>query len=470
MSGNDHDLYDVDVPIALRNALDDIPQDLRYVIALSGGLDSVVLLHLCVPFLRQRQVEIVPVHIHHDLSPNADDWARHCKKICKTLDLDCQVEKVSVRSSGEGLEAAARKARYAVFSRYLAEGGILLQGHHLNDQAETVLMRLIRGAGPEGLSGIPRVRSLSGGRVYRPWLSVPRETLELVAQGMGLEWVEDESNQDLGFDRNFIRHKVLPVLSGRWSTVLSSLDSVAHRASDAQALITAACARMMADVLSPAFRQDHALDLSRLGRLDQNQQHALVRFWFDQLDVPHPSRAIFARIWSELIPAAEDSQPLIQWGVHQLRRYQGCLFYVDADSFNTPSDSQSIDVNKADLPLPVPFGRRSLLLEKYPPGQAIPDGVSLLRWPDTDEVLHLATRQGGENFVPAGSNQHRPLKKVLQGEGVPPWRRADIPLLYYGESLAMAGLERIAEGYTAGIAKTALGISWLEISKDGNEM
>ncbi len=467
MSKNEVEFEFSALPLSLKNALDTIPQDTRYFIALSGGLDSVALLHFSLPILRQREAEVIPLHIHHGLSPNADLWAKHCTAICKELGLQCQVEKVNVRSSGEGLEAAAREARYRVFAHYLEEGGVLLQGHHLNDQAETVLMRMIRGAGPEGLAGIPQRRDLSAGRLYRPWLHIPRQELEDQAKRFGLSWVEDESNRDLAFDRNYVRHEVIPVLSKRWSTVLQSLGWVAQRSADAHALVTESCAGLMSQVLSKRFPGEHALDCEALSRLDQIQQHALVRFWLEELNVPHPSQSIFERIWTELIPAAADKEPLIQWGSHQIRRYQSCLFYVDAQTLDEPQETHELSADELSAPMVLAFGRRFLVVQKMLPGQAIPDGVTLLRWPTDDEKIRFSPRRGGESFELKAGQGRRPLKKWFQEAGVPPWRRSQIPLLFYGDTLAMAGFSRVAEGFAPEFAQPALGLSWRDSAESG---
>ena len=194
------------------------PLPSSYLIAYSGGMDSHVLLVALAELSSSRPnfPALRAVHVHHGLSPYADDWADHCQSICQNLGVELVVHWVEVASHQASLERAARVARYQVFESVLKPGEILLQGHHQDDQAETLLLRLLRGTGVDGAKAIPAQRRLGAGEVFRPLLDFSREQLAQYARHQQLQWIEDESNQDTGFDRNYLRHQVLPLLQQRW--------------------------------------------------------------------------------------------------------------------------------------------------------------------------------------------------------------------------------------------------------------
>ena len=293
----------------LQKAIQSIPKNDHYVIALSGGMDSVALLYFCLPFLKQHAKQIEAVHVNHGLSANASEWASFCQEICSCLDLVCHVESVEVCSTGKGIEAAARKARYGVFERYLSEGGVLLQGHHLNDQAETVLMRLIKGLGPSAIKGIPTRRRFSLGEIYRPWMKLSRVELSGAVAKFALPWVEDESNQDKRFERNFIRNEILPVLLDRHPKVLENLSQAANKAKASQDFIEQWCQAKESDFLSKTYGAYKALDISALKANTSLQQVFILRYWFDLLSVPHPPDKIFDRLFTEVLTAKADATP-----------------------------------------------------------------------------------------------------------------------------------------------------------------
>src|SRR5579871_5659891 len=189
-------------------------QGKRVAVALSGGVDSVVLLHLLRRHSRRGGFRLSAVHVHHGLSPNADAWARHCRSLCRKWRIPLTVERVKVRKAGEGLEAAARRARHEVFRK--TDCDVLALAHQLDDQAETILMNLLRGAGARGARGMPAASSFHGKALLRPLLGVPRQSVEAFARAHGLQWVEDESNFDEGLTRNFIRRRVAPLLAARF--------------------------------------------------------------------------------------------------------------------------------------------------------------------------------------------------------------------------------------------------------------
>ncbi|MDX1453246.1 MAG: tRNA lysidine(34) synthetase TilS [Oleiphilaceae bacterium] len=434
------------LPQRLQQAMQAVPEARRLVVALSGGVDSMVLFYVALAYADHAGIPLIALHVNHGLSPKSDDWQKHCQQACKAQGVTCLVEKVQVTPAGEGIEAAARRARYQAFEQTLISGDVLLQGHHQNDVAETVLMRMLRGAGPEGLSAIPAQREVGAGILYRPFLHLRREHLLELAQQHGWQWVEDESNQDLSFDRNYIRHKILPVIEERWSMVFDSLSQVSQRAMQAQYLIESWCKEQSEYLRSATYSAYQALDLKALARFDSVQQRALVRYWLDQKQVSHPGAQIFERIWTEMIPAAADAQPMIQWGIHQIRRYDQALFYT-CDAATKPWQiNQTVQVDTKGLPVDLDLNGWGVLRIVYvPAGQPIPNEGLIVRAPDTAITLGLQSREGGEKIRLNGINMS--LKRVFQNEGIPPWERDRQLLLYFDEALVAVSSGLVADAW-----------------------
>jgi tRNA(Ile)-lysidine synthase len=454
----------------IQSAVRAIPVSDRYFIALSGGLDSMALLALALPYLlKSYKPTIQIIHVHHGLSDFAGEWAEHCQSVSEAMGLVCHIERVAVVADGKGIEAAAREARYNVFEHYLSNGGVLLQGHHQNDQAETVLMRLLRGAGPEGLLGIPRQRALSGGQLFRPWLALPRSVLEAEIQKYPVKWVEDDSNTDLQFDRNFLRHEILPLLEARWPNVLNSISRTAARSGQAHQQLLSWCEAQIETVISEQYAEDQALDLALLSVYSMEQQRFLLRHWLDCLRVEHPSDKIFERIWSEMIPAERDALPAVRWGGNHLRRFNGCLFYLNDQTVQTDAYRYEVLCGEAVLddevvPLRIASigGRELSVIFK-----SVIRGVqnkALIRMPRRNELITVCSRSGGESIVLPGSTQNKSLKKMLQAKKIATWRRQHIPLIYYGEILASVVLgpneSLVADGFQSSDEGVAIEISW----------
>ncbi len=442
--------------IKIQHAIQAIPISDHYFIALSGGMDSVALAYFCLPYLKKHTNNIHVIHVNHGLSPNANDWADFCVQMCDHLGLVCHIENVSVVSEGKGLEAAARKARYKIFSRYLKGGGVLLQGHHLNDQAETVLMRVFKGLGPEAIKGIPQMRPLAHGLVYRPWLEIPRELIKSAVDSFGLTWVEDESNSDLRFERNYLRHDVLPLLSQRRSTILNDLARTAKKSQESVEFIQAWCEESKSRFLSSRYAQYRAVDLNELFNFSGLQQKFILRFWFDSLGVVHPNENSFQRIFDELLTAKSDSKAEICWNDYILRVFDKSLFCLNrsqASAFQV-DDFMPISILLADLKeslsVMLPVGRLSITLmesselafddmnREYAPSG---NGYELVcQLPESVNGLAINFRKGGEK-IGLTQTHSSSLKKLYQTKKVLPWMRDKLPLIYANDELvcSMAG-------------------------------
>jgi tRNA(Ile)-lysidine synthase len=394
----------------------------------SGGLDSTVLLHLLCELQREQGLPLPrPIHINHQLSPVADQWQRHCEALCEELKVPLEIHQVSVEAAGEGPEAAARSARYRVFAQCLSDGDCLLLAHHLDDQVETFFLRLMRGAGTRGLSGIPLRRSLGRGYLWRPLLDYSRAELEFYAREQGLRWIEDESNLDNALDRNYLRHQVLPALEQRWPAyrdrVTRAMETVAEAdqllQSSSEPVLRAACATHFGEPTLDV----QALQLKASTGEGPGGASWLLRHWLQQLGLAMPGRDSLMEFLQQILESGADAAPLMQCAGYELRAYRGrihALPLLQAPAVNIGgwklAPGEVLDL--------AGVGR----LQMHPAtegGLAVPEGGA---W-----TVHL--RQGGERCRPRGRAHNRSLKKLLQESAVPPWWRQRLPLLYGDEGL-----------------------------------
>ena len=390
-------------------------------VALSGGLDSSVLLHL-LAHSPLRENGLRATHVHHGLHPDANAWAAHCESLCAALEVPLTVAKVEVRNDGDGPEAAARMARHAAFERELRDGEILALAHHRDDQAETFLLRALRGSGPDGLGAMRPWRAFGRGWLWRPLLAQPREALHEYATAHDLNWIEDPSNADERFDRNFLRNSVMPLLRGRWPHA----DASFARSAELSAETADAFARID-DAALDALVDDDTLPCDALRALPADARARLLRRWIHRLDLPPLPADGLRRIESELLPAAEDRVPHYDWSGARILRWNGHLHARQQVDDAWPVDWQR-DWDGA-TPLALPDGS-SLALEGAP---------------RFDATVQVRTRVGGERIVLPGRTHSHSLKHVLQERGLPPWQRTRLPLLFAADgSLLAAGADILA--------------------------
>ena len=432
--------------------LQSLPDCQGYLIAYSGGMDSHVLLHAMYALRTELPAPVAPIHINHGLSANAPAWQQHCQKVCADLGLALETVTVDARCpAGESPESWARRKRYEVLADRIGPGRVLLTAHHKEDQAETLLLQLFRGAGPAGLSAMPLIQSFSSGRHCRPLLDFPRSDLRQYALLQGLRWVEDESNQDLGIDRNYIRHQVLPVIKQHWPGVMETLSrSAQHQAEAAQ----------LQDQLA---RQDLAgiADGGRLARLDIHdlkhlpvaRQKNLIRYWMHMLQLPLPNTGHLQHILDDVIDSPPDAMPCVSWPGVEVRRYRQYL-YAAAPL----PEHDAGQVLFWDLEQPLAITQGSLQARKTQG-----DGIRVVCC--RQNRVQVRYRSGGETMQPAGRDHHHELKKLLQDQGVPPWLRDRIPLLYIEGKFAGVPGKWIDQEFTGRDDEPCWRITWDGIDK-----
>ncbi len=425
--------------VVLGRALSPLPEA-PLVVGFSGGLDSTVLLHALAVSGQARAYGVRALHVHHGLHADADHWAQHCENICAELDVPLQVLRVQVdRADGRGPEGAARAARLRAFRASLDKHELLALAHHRDDQAETVLLRLLRGAGGDGLGAIRRRSRLGTLQLWRPFLDLPRSALRDYADANALNWIEDSSNADADFDRNFLRHRVLPLLAERWPQASKNLARSAELLAE-QSLLLAAMTDAQLDALQIA---PDVLSLSGLRAQPRAQRARILRAWLMRLNGQVPPASILAAIERDLLRARSDGDARVAWADVVVHCWRDRLYAMH------PCTPLPTDWNvqwDGSAPLQLPDGS---LLELH--------GADYF---DTPLTLHA--RQGGERIQLVGRDHTHALKHVLQERDVPPWTRARMPVLFAndGELLA-AGDSVLSARMDAWLQARGAHLRWL---------
>jgi len=403
-------------------------------VALSGGVDSVVLLHILLKLAARRGFELRAIHVHHGISPNAGSWARFCRRLCRRWRVPLEVRRVSIGATrGIGIEAAARRARRRVLAT--ANADVLALAHQLDDQAETVLMSLLRGAGLRGASGMPVLGRLGRKPLLRPMLAVARADVLRYAMAEKLEWVEDESNEDLSLTRSYLRRRVLPPLQERYPRWREALARAARHFSEAEALLRGA------DRLRGSLR---AADLrERTPALAR----ALLREYLEMQGLRAPTERRLAEMLRQL--SGSGTRTAIAHDGALLRLYRGTIRVEQPAASGRFAPVRWSGQRRLDLPA---LGGELHLR------RARGAGIDVARLEAGEVCVRL--RSGGERLQPDPGRPRRTLKNLFQEAGVPPWRRDRLPLLFCGGDLVWAPGLGIDARYRAGAGARGLLPEW----------
>jgi len=379
----------------LRQAVGPITASERLFVAYSGGPDSTALLHEARTLW---PTQVVALHAHHGLLPAADAWSQHCQSICDAWNVPLHTVKLNVENAGQGVEAAARQARYAWFESCLGEGERLLLAHHQDDQAETLLLRLLRGTGPQGLGAMARERPLGRGRLLRPFLALPRSVIQAYIEVHKLRPVTDPSNTDPQYDRSYLRHRIMPLLEARWPAYAQRFASAAELQREQNGLVALrALATIHSVVGDPGFA---------LGELPEERAESayLIRQWLQQWGLAMPSRVRLAEFLRQL---GGGRGALLQTPTWSLERYRDAVYLYRPSSQPVPPTAEFH---------PGDYWREDAV------------GAVQIRGEASPGTLHLRFRKAGDRL--RGKDGHRrSLKNLYQSMGVPPWWRERVPLL-----------------------------------------
>ncbi|EKT53401.1 tRNA lysidine(34) synthetase TilS [Providencia sneebia] len=412
--------------VIIEHVLNKIGDFTKVLIGFSGGVDSTVLLHSLYQIKKYQrpQLQIRAIHIHHGLNTKADSWEAHCRELCNKWEIPFICCHVTVDPTDKGIEAAARSARYQAYRHELDSDEALLTAQHLDDQAETFMLALKRGSGPAGLSSMPERIEFVADNVQtwllRPLLSISRHALEIYAQEYQLSWVEDDSNQDDRYDRNFLRLHVMPMLTERWPHFTNAVSRSASLCAEQESLLD----ELLQDVLDEIVDYHGGLYIDGLQDCSREKRNALLRRWVGLHQLPMPPFNQLERIWCEVALARQDAEPICQLGHVDIRRYQGALWIVRR--INRLFGQQFEWHYPQSFVLPESLG----LIE-------VMEGEGQIRPPEQNEKVTVRFGlQGTFNIV--GRQHSRSSKKIWQELGVSPWMRERTPLIYYNDKLITA--------------------------------
>tara|TARA_B100001123_G_C15322248_1_gene1028336 strand:+ start:2205 stop:3548 length:1344 start_codon:yes stop_codon:yes gene_type:complete len=426
----------------------------RIVIAFSGGLDSTVLLQslISIPELKKK---ILAIHVNHGISPNSHAWSKHCGQVCSSVEIEFIPLKIDLGEDLKVSENLLRKARYKAFLSILKKGDVLCTGHHQNDQIETIIFRILRGTGIKGLSGIEKFSQIEGIDFIRPLINFPKKDLLEYANINRLNWVEDESNEDLSYSRNFIRKNILPNLENlNWPSYFNSISYLSIKAKEANEIIEEVAEMDLKDCLSESTKRLSILKVKGLSRA--RQINVLYR-WLSQNTKLNISSKLADQVYKSILLAKDSSNPVVSFGKpgekgsFQVRRFNNLLHHLpltDIESLNQ-AEIWKCDPN---TPIELPTGTLSM---KVSCGKGL--STELIQ-----KGIFIRGRAGGERCKPQGRAKSQKLKKLFQEYRVPPWVRDRIPLVYVGDQLAAVSDLWICEEFVAKKDERGIVFSWTD--------
>ena len=433
-------------PDTLQQSLSDLPKTDRYLVAFSGGIDSIVLLHTLVALRDQIDADLVAVHVNHGLQSESGDWAAWCSEQCKTYEIPFVQKMVSVNpSKGESMEAVARHVRYEALAEEMQPGDVLLTAHHQNDQAETLLLHLLRGAGTAGLAAMPVCREFAPGYLARPLLSVSRSQIYTYAEKNGLAWIEDPSNSNLSIERNYLRHRVIPMMEEHWPGFAVTLSRSAAHCAEADYLLGKQARSLLEQVLT----EHGTLQLHSFVQLNLPQRRLVMRAWLQGAGAPVPNHRKMERLCKEIVDAGRDRQPKVEWADVVVRRFCDELHLIRRELLQNPQQGPYLWGKNERMVLP---GNGELCLT-----HAL-GGLNEKLW--RSGRVEVGYRQGGERCKPLGRGLTKSVKSLLQEHRVAPWLRQRQPLVFLdGELAAIPGL-CVCESIAVASDQVGLLVDW----------
>ena len=411
----------------------------RLVVGLSGGIDSVVLLDLLARLARRRGIALAALHVNHGLNPAAASWAVFCRRLCRRLGVPLSVRAVTV-ARGDSLEAAARAARYAAYAATRADAVVL--AHTLDDQAETVLLQLLRGAGVQGAAAMPEFRA-GPPAILRPLLGAPRSAVDAYARARRLEWIEDDSNADTAFDRNFLRHRVLPLIAERYPGYRQTLARASRHFAEAAELV-AACAAGDAPII------DGTLEIASLRSLPPARMKNVLRHFLASHGARAPNAQRLAEWVRQLQSARRGARFVFRCDGVELRVRNGRLQCLGAAPASPPVGAL-VWRGECRWRLTAPAGTLTMTRRRG-------EGIGEARL--AGRALELRARSGGERLRLAAGRPSRTLKNLWQERKVPEWQRPGLPLLFAGDALAWVAGVGVDAAFQAGPGEWGVVPEW----------
>lgn len=416
---------------------------LPLVIAYSGGVDSQVLLHTLAKLSKKKLINnpISVCHVNHGLSDNAQAWQEFSRQQCQQLNLPLVICSVNVKAQKQqSLEALARDARYQSLQQVNTDQSIIITGHHSDDQSETFLLALKRGAGLKGLSAMSSEAHLGKHFLLRPLLTISRENIESYAKKNQLTWVEDESNNDTRFDRNFIRKQIMPLLRDRWPSINNTINRSAAHCLEGQALLDELAEQDLAKV----SLTEKSLQVSLLITLSKARFSNVIRYFLSQHNCLMPSTEQLAQVWQQLLVNI-DKNPEVKVGDHFLRRFKDSLqlttIFLDVSGWQQVID---LSAEATNIVLPDNLGQLFISLSNSKESTS-----QRVKAAEVGQVVSIRFCHNNPTCLPDYRQHSRPVKKVLQELGIAPWQRKRTAFLYYDDHLVAAIGHFVCQPYIA---------------------
>ena len=391
-------------------------------VALSGGIDSVVLLHLLYELQKKYRFTLNAIHVHHGLSKNADKWVKFCEKLCTQLSVPLDVYYVKLpQKKSLGIEGEARRLRYEKLLQ--SKSDLVVLAHHADDQAETFLLQLIRGAGVKGLSSMAHFDDTR--KLWRPLLNASRINIEKYAKQQKLKWIEDESNLNTDFDRNFVRSKVLPILKNRFTHIIKVISRSSAHLAEAQDLLDDLAKLDLKSYLK-SNNYKHILQVKSFNNLSLSRAKNALRYWLEMNDQLMPSKDLLNELLRQVLTAKKDAELKIELSKdYEIRRYKDEIYLAHKNK-QTHKNYEIIWNGEQEILLP----NGTKLKFKKVKGK----GISLEKI--KHKKLMISNRKGGESFNPDSKRPTKKIKQILQESDLPPWERENLSLIFVGDELA----------------------------------
>ena len=415
-------------------------------VALSGGVDSVVLLHLLHSLQKKHRFTLNVIHVHHGLSKNADKWVKFCEKLCRDLSVPLDVNYVKLpQKKSLGIEGEARQLRYEKLLQ--SKSDLVVLGHHTDDQAETFLLQLIRGAGVKGLSSMAHFDDTR--KLWRPLLNTSRIDIESYAKLHKLKWIEDESNQNIDFDRNFVRSKVLPILKNRFNHIIKVISRSSTHLAEAQHLLDD-LAKIDLKKYLKSYNYNYKIKVNTLNKLSHSRAKNVLRYWLELNDQMMPSKDLLDELLRQVLTAKKDAELKIELSKEfEIRRYKDEIYIVKKNQ-KTNKNYEIIWQGESEILLP----NGSKLKFKKVKGKGI--SLDFLK----GKNLIISNRKVGESFKPDLKRPTKKVKQLLQESNLPPWERENLPFIFLSKILVCLPSLGVDAKYQTQPSKMGLKVSW----------
>ena len=437
--------------LKIKELLDSFSESKKIIVAYSGGIDSSALLHLLNSIKNELKQSIEVIYINHGLHKKSLDWGKFCEDECNEYNIPFKLISINEKCpNGVSIESWARNKRYSIISKEMNKNDILLTGHHMDDQVETFFLQILRGSGPRGLSCMPAIKKFKNGFHVRPFLNIQRNELEEYINANNINWQEDESNSDTRYDRNYLRHSVLPYFGVAWPSYCQSISKSINHQIESMTILNEIALEDMEKTLCKNLIN---LNVIILKRLSVARQKNLIFYWRDSLNLDKPGSKHMEQIISTLINSGYDKCPCVNWKNTEIRKYRDHLYAFKS----IHEHDENIEINwNTKSPLKI---QGETLVAKESHGKGVSKSII------EDARITIRYRHGGEKIYTNSSSHSKTVKQLFQESGVLPWLRDRIPLIYINEELAVIPGFCVGKKYSASKDEKSLDIYWSGYTK-----